>query len=54
LISIFLLILKVIKTRINPSIESQIEKNNIKIKNKSNKKKLIKVLIKLVKITKDR
>ena len=54
MISIFLLILKVIKTRINPSIESQIEENNIKIKNKSNKKKLVRVLIKLVKITKDR
>jgi hypothetical protein len=38
----------------SPNIESQIEKNNIKIKNRSNKKKLIKVLIKLVKITKDK
>jgi hypothetical protein len=34
----FLLTLKLIKVIINPKIESQIEKNKIKIKNKSNKK----------------
>lgn len=46
--------MKVIKVKISPRIESQIEKNKIKIKNKSNKKIWVRVLSKVQKITKDK